>query len=314
MTLPEDVAFDCAGQSARPASDLEARRCPRCGAARRETDTMDTFVDSSWYFARFTDPTLTDRPTEPSVVNRWLPVDQYIGGVEHAILHLLYSRFFTRAMNATGHSGVPNGEPFAGSSRRAWWCTKPIGPRTARGCSRATCGSKRRAAERRAVHVRTGEAVAIGSIEKMSKSKLNTVDPDDIIASYGADTARWFMLSDSPPGAGRDLDRGGRSGRRAIRAARVAAGRRTRRAERLGTASKRRVRWARPSARPPTRRWRPSRRTSSACASTAAVARIYELANALPGAARRGRGARRAGPRGGLRAKRPRSWSRSSRP
>jgi leucyl-tRNA synthetase len=174
--------------------------CPKCGkAARRETDTMDTFVDSSWYFARFTDPTLTDQPTEPSVVNRWLPVDQYIGGIEHAILHLLYSRFFTRAMNATGHSSVPNGEPFAGLFTQGMVVHETYRAADGSWVQPAEVRIEAEGGERRAFHVRSGEPIAIGSIEKMSKSKLNVVDPDDIIASYGADTARWFMLSDSPP-------------------------------------------------------------------------------------------------------------------
>jgi leucyl-tRNA synthetase len=200
VTLPEDVAFDLPGNPLDRHPTWKHVDCPRCGRpARRETDTMDTFVDSSWYFARFTDPTLTDRPTEPSVVNRWLPVDQYIGGVEHAILHLLYSRFFTRAMNATGHSGVPNGEPFAGLFTQGMVVHETYRAADGSWVQPSDVRIETEGGRRRAVHVRTGEAVAIGSIEKMSKSKLNTVDPDDIIASYGADTARWFMLSDSPP-------------------------------------------------------------------------------------------------------------------
>jgi leucyl-tRNA synthetase len=200
VTLPEDVAFDLPGNPLDRHPTWKHVDCPRCGRpARRETDTMDTFVDSSWYFARFTDPTLTDRPTEPSVVNRWLPVDQYIGGVEHAILHLLYSRFFTRAMNATGHSGVPNGEPFAGLFTQGMVVHETYRAADGSWVQPSDVRIETEGGQRRAVHVRTGEAVAIGSIEKMSKSKLNTVDPDDIIASYGADTARWFMLSDSPP-------------------------------------------------------------------------------------------------------------------
>jgi leucyl-tRNA synthetase len=200
VTLPEDVAFDVPGNPLDRHPTWKHVECPRCGrAARRETDTMDTFVDSSWYFARFTDPTLADRPTDPSVVNRWLPVDQYIGGVEHAILHLLYSRFFTRAMNATGHSGVPNGEPFAGLFTQGMVVHETYRAADGSWVQPSDVRIETEGGRRRAVQVRTGEPVVIGSIEKMSKSKLNTVDPDDIIASYGADTARWFMLSDSPP-------------------------------------------------------------------------------------------------------------------
>ena len=113
VVLPEDVTFDVPGNPLDRHPTWKHVACPQCGRqARRETDTMDTFVDSSWYFARFTDPTLTDRPTDRATVDAWLPVDQYIGGIEHAILHLLYSRFFTRAMKKTGHAGLD--EPFAG--------------------------------------------------------------------------------------------------------------------------------------------------------------------------------------------------------
>ncbi|HEV2558712.1 MAG TPA: leucine--tRNA ligase [Microvirga sp.] len=200
VTLPEDVTFDVPGNPLDRHPTWKHVDCPRCGkAARRETDTMDTFVDSSWYFARFTDPTLTDRPTEPAVVNRWLPVDQYIGGIEHAILHLLYSRFFTRAMNATGHSNVPHGEPFAGLFTQGMVVHETYRAADGSWVQPADIRIEAEGGARKAVHVRTGEPVEIGSIEKMSKSKLNVVDPDDIIASYGADTARWFMLSDSPP-------------------------------------------------------------------------------------------------------------------
>ncbi len=196
VRLPDDVEFD------RPGNPLDRHptwrhvSCPQCGkAARRETDTMDTFVDSSWYFARFTAP-WEDNPTDRRQADSWLPVDQYIGGIEHAILHLLYSRFFARAMMATGHLGVA--EPFKGlftqgmvvheTYRNEGGWVEPAEVRiTGDGDARI------------AVLLADNSPVEIGSIEKMSKSKRNTVDPDDIIASYGADTARWFMLSDSPP-------------------------------------------------------------------------------------------------------------------
>jgi leucyl-tRNA synthetase len=160
---------------------------------------MDTFVDSSWYFARFTDPWLADAPTDPSAVNAWLPVDQYIGGIEHAILHLLYSRFFTRAMNVTGHSDVRDGEPFAGLFTQGMVVHETYRAPDGGWIQPVDVRIESEGGTRRAFHVKTSEPVEIGSIEKMSKSKRNTVDPDDIIASYGADTARWFMLSDSPP-------------------------------------------------------------------------------------------------------------------
>src|SRR5215211_7386834 len=160
---------------------------------------MDTFVDSSWYYARFTAPWQAEAPTERAAVDRWLPVDQYIGGIEHAILHLLYSRFFTRAMNATGHAGVANGEPFAGLFTQGMVVHETYRAPDGSWVMPAEVRIESEGGARRAFHVKHGAPIDIGSIEKMSKSKRNTVDPDDIIASYGADTARWFMLSDSPP-------------------------------------------------------------------------------------------------------------------
>jgi leucyl-tRNA synthetase len=198
VKLPEDVTFDVPGNPLDRHPSWKHVACPSCGKpARRETDTMDTFVDSSWYFARFTDPFNSEEPTSPAAIAKWLPVDQYIGGIEHAILHLLYSRFFTRAMTMTGHANLK--EPFAGlftqgmvvhetykSPEGAWLAPAEIRIETVDGA-------------RQAVEIDSGRPAEIGSIEKMSKSKRNVVDPDDIIASYGADTARWFMLSDSPP-------------------------------------------------------------------------------------------------------------------
>jgi leucyl-tRNA synthetase len=200
VKLPDDVTFDQPGNPLDRHPTWRHVACPRCGKdARRETDTMDTFVDSSWYFTRFTAP-WENEPTNRDAANHWLPVDQYIGGIEHAILHLLYSRFFTRAMRETGHVDVK--EPFKGlftqgmvvhetysrgmGSAREW--VPPVDIRIEESDGR-----------RRALLLATGEEIAIGSIEKMSKSKKNVVDPDDIIASYGADTARFFVLSDSPP-------------------------------------------------------------------------------------------------------------------
>ncbi|HVG50697.1 MAG TPA: class I tRNA ligase family protein, partial [Xanthobacteraceae bacterium] len=199
VRLPDDVTFDRPGNPLDRHPTWKNVHCPQCGrAARRETDTMDTFVDSSWYFARFTDPWI-DAPTDRAVVDRWLPVDQYIGGIEHAILHLLYSRFFTRAMKATGHAGLD--EPFAGLFTQGMVVHETY--------KNAKTGEWVMPAEvkidgteggaRRATLISTGEDIEIGAIEKMSKSKKNTIDPDDIMEAYGADTARWFMLSDSPP-------------------------------------------------------------------------------------------------------------------
>ena len=198
VVLPEDVSFDKPGNALDHHPSWKHVTCPQCGGkATRETDTMDTFVDSSWYFARFTDPWNDNAPTTPAVVNRMMPVDQYIGGVEHAILHLLYSRFFTRAMKATGHIGID--EPFAGMFTQGMVVHETYQKPDGSYVTPAEVKIETGAAGRRASLLSTGEEISIGSIEKMSKSKRNTVDPDDIIATYGADVARWFMLSDSPP-------------------------------------------------------------------------------------------------------------------
>ncbi|MTI18463.1 leucine--tRNA ligase [Rhodobacteraceae bacterium RKSG542] len=198
VQLPDDVTFDRPGNPLDRHPTWRNTCCPKCGKdALRETDTMDTFVDSSWYFARFTDPKNAN-PTDPKAANEWLPVDQYIGGIEHAILHLLYSRFFTRAMQKTGHlglsepfkglftQGMVNHETYKASSNNRWVAPAEIKIEELDGVRKATL-------------LETGEDVVIGSIEKMSKSKKNVVDPTDIIETYGADTARWFVLSDSPP-------------------------------------------------------------------------------------------------------------------
>ncbi|KQT85533.1 leucine--tRNA ligase [Aurantimonas sp. Leaf443] len=196
VVLPEDIDFDKPGNPLDRHPTWRQATCPQCGgAALRETDTMDTFVDSSWYFTRFTAPHEAE-PTNPQIANAWLPVDQYIGGIEHAILHLLYSRFFTRAMRECGHVDVD--EPFKGlftqgmvvhetyRDGREWVVPSDVAIVEGEGGRKAT-------------RLSTGGPIEIGGIEKMSKSKKNVVDPDDIIASLGADTARWFMLSDSPP-------------------------------------------------------------------------------------------------------------------
>jgi leucyl-tRNA synthetase len=194
IRLPDDVNFDTPGNPLDHHPTWKHVACPRCGsAAQRETDTFDTFVDSSWYYARFCSPHATE-PVARDAVDGWLPVDQYIGGIEHAILHLLYSRFFVRAMRRTGYLNLD--EPFAGlftqgmvthESYRAadgrWLYPEEVERRTDGGL----------------VHTATGETVSVGRIEAMSKSKRNTVDPGAIVNRYGADTARWFILSDNPP-------------------------------------------------------------------------------------------------------------------
>jgi leucyl-tRNA synthetase len=200
VQLPDDIDFDKPGNPLDRHPTWRNVKCPHCGKdARRETDTMDTFVDSSWYFARFTAPHADD-PTIPEAANAWLPVDQYIGGIEHAILHLLYSRFFTRAMQVAGHLDLK--EPFKGLFTQGMVVHETY--KLGEGASASWVQpSEIRIEEvdgkRRAAMIESGEEVVIGSIEKMSKSKKNVVDPDDIIASYGADTARFFVLSDSPP-------------------------------------------------------------------------------------------------------------------
>jgi leucyl-tRNA synthetase len=200
VRLPDDVSFDKPGNPLDRHATWRHVACPCCGKdARRETDTMDTFVDSSWYFARFTAP-WEDNPTDPAVASHWLPVDQYIGGIEHAILHLLYSRFFTRAMRETGHVDLK--EPFKGLFTQGMVVheTYSIGEGLEREwVAPADLRIEEADGTRRAFLLTSGQEAKIGSIEKMSKSKKNVVDPDDIIGSYGADTARFFVLSDSPP-------------------------------------------------------------------------------------------------------------------
>jgi leucyl-tRNA synthetase len=201
VQLPVDVTFDKPGNPLDHHPSWKHVACPQCGAqARRDTDTMDTFVDSSWYFARFTDPWNEAQPTTLSCVDGkggWLPVNQYIGGVEHAILHLLYSRFFVRAMKITGHLNTVE-EPFEGMFTQGM-----VVHETYKGSDGWVTPAEVKVEEtdgkRRASLIADGTPVEIGATEKMSKSKKNVVDPEDIIASYGADTARWFMLSDSPP-------------------------------------------------------------------------------------------------------------------
>ena len=198
VVLPDDVTFDRPGNPLDHHPTWKHVNCPVCGKpARRETDTMDTFVDSSWYFARFTAPHAAT-PTIPGVANRWLPVDQYIGGVEHAILHLLYSPLL-RPRDAqdrpSRHRRAVQGPVHPGHGRPRDLSR----PATATGSCPPTSRSKAWATAAAPGIAETGAPIEIGSIEKMSKSKKNVVDPDEIVGTYGADTARWFMLSDSPP-------------------------------------------------------------------------------------------------------------------
>ncbi len=211
VRLPDDVDFATPGNPLDRHPTWRDVACPKCGgAAQRETDTMDTFVDSSWYYARFTNARATT-PTVTDDAAYWMNVDQYIGGVEHAILHLLYSRFFARAMIRTGHLPESAAEPFdalftQGMVTHEIYWSWDISTRVSNVGEDTTV-------QRAVFHLpeevdvrdggaflkKTGQAIKIIPSAKMSKSKKNVVDPDAIIAQFGADTARWFVLSDSPP-------------------------------------------------------------------------------------------------------------------
>ena len=193
VELPEDVGFEAPGNPLSNHPTWKHVACPSCGKdAIREQDTFDTFFESSWYFLRFADPH-HENGFSPEAAAYWMPVDQYIGGVEHAVLHLLYSRFFTRALRETGYLDFD--EPFAGLMTQGMVCHQTF--RDAEGKWLFPTEVERDGDSWR--HLETGEPVTAGRIEKMSKSKRNVIDPELIISTYGADTARLFMLSDSPP-------------------------------------------------------------------------------------------------------------------
>jgi leucyl-tRNA synthetase len=193
VVLPEDVSFDHPGNPLDRHPSWAKVDCPRCGtAARRETDTLDTFVDSSWYFIRFASQP-EDRPFDKGDAESWLPVGQYIGGVEHAILHLLYARFWTRALKRIGRLDVE--EPFQGLFTQGMVTHETY--RAGDGSWLSPDEVKRDGDDW--IHIESGQPVTTGRVEKMSKSKKNTVDPEPIVDQYGADAVRWFMLSDSPP-------------------------------------------------------------------------------------------------------------------
>jgi leucyl-tRNA synthetase len=193
VVLPEDVSFEMPGNPLDRHPSWRDVGCPGCGgSARRETDTLDTFVNSSWYFIRFASQP-ADAPFDREAAERWLPVDQYIGGVEHAILHLLYARFWTRALKRIGRLDVE--EPFQGLFTQGMVTHETY---QAGDGSWLSPDQVRRDGDDW-VHIESGRPVTAGRVEKMSKSKKNTVDPEPIVDQYGADAVRWFMLSDSPP-------------------------------------------------------------------------------------------------------------------
>ena len=202
VVLPEDADLDASGNPLDNHPTWKDAGCPACGKpARRETDTFDTFFESSWYFARFCSPH-ADTAFTREAADYWLPVDQYIGGIEHAVLHLLYSRFFTRALKQCGYLGIK--EPFEGLLTQGMVCHETYRDENGKWLYpdevEITGDKSARALE----GAQGGSAVTVGRSEKMSKSRKNVVDPESIIETYGADTARLFMLSDSPPD--RDLD------------------------------------------------------------------------------------------------------------
>jgi len=200
VVLPEDVNLDEPGNPLVRHTIWKHVDCPACGKpAERETDTFDTFFESSWYFARFASPQVDDIGFTKSAADYWLPVDQYIGGIEHAVLHLLYSRFFTRALRKCGYLDID--EPFAGLLTQGMVCHATYRDDDGNWLLPDTVVTNDQDA---LVHHQSGAGVTRGRSEKMSKSKKNVVDPEHIIRAYGADTARLFMLSDSPPD--RDLD------------------------------------------------------------------------------------------------------------
>jgi leucyl-tRNA synthetase len=197
VTLPEDVSFDVPGNPLDRHPTWKTVPCPNCKEpARRETDTLDTFVDSSWYFIRFASQP-KDKPFDADEAAAWLPVGQYIGGIEHAILHLLYARFWTRALQHIGKIGVA--EPFQGLFTQGM-----VTHETYKSGDGAWLSPEQVKIAGDIVTTLDGAPVTRGRIEKMSKSKKNVVDPDPMFDQYGADAVRWFMLSDSPPE--RDLE------------------------------------------------------------------------------------------------------------
>jgi leucyl-tRNA synthetase len=197
IRLPDDLDFSRPGNALARHPTWRHVTCPTCGgAAERETDTLDTFVDSSWYFARFVDPTAAE-PINRAAADYWLPVDQYIGGIEHAVLHLLYARFITRALSDTGAMDLR--EPFAGLFTQGMVTHETYRRQSGDWVDPSEVDFEFEGQTRRAKSAESGEPLVIGDVEKMSKSKRNVVDPEAISEVYGVDAARLFVLSDSPP-------------------------------------------------------------------------------------------------------------------
>jgi len=201
VTLPEDVTFDQPGNPLERHPTWKHVDCPSCKKpAIRETDTFDTFFESSWYFSRFTSPRNSISAFDQTAHEYWMPVDQYVGGVEHAVLHLLYSRFFMRALRDCGFVKLDSGEPFSGLFTQGMVCHETYRSTDGRWLTPDDIEKDGDTA----AEIKNGNKVVVGRSEKMSKSKKNVVDPEAILSTYGADTARLFMMSDSPPD--RDLE------------------------------------------------------------------------------------------------------------